>query len=127
MKTKLSRRSALRQITGGAAALAAASSLSHRLRAADEAIGSKLKGRINHAVCKWCYGKIPLEECCQAAKAMGLQSVELLEVKDFTTLRKYGLLCAMVSGVPGGITSGLNRIENHDKIVKFFEETTPIV
>jgi hydroxypyruvate isomerase len=33
----------------------------------------------------------------------------------------------MVSGVPGGITSGLNRKENHDKIVEFFEHTTPIV
>jgi hydroxypyruvate isomerase len=127
MKTKLSRRSALRQITGGAAVLAAASSLSHRLMAADEATGSKLKGHINHSVCKWCYGKIPLDEFCQAAKDIGLQSVELLEVKDFPTLKKHGLRCAMVSGVPGGITSGLNRIENHDKIVKFFEETAPIV
>jgi len=32
-----------------------------------------------------------------------------------------------VSGVPGGISSGLNRVENHDKIVDFFEKTTPIV
>ena len=127
MKTKLSRRSALRRITGGAAALAAASNLSHRLIAADEATGSNLKGHINHSVCKWCYGKIPLDEFCQAAKAIGLQSVELLKVEDFPTLKKYGLKCAMVSGVPGGIESGLNRIENHDKIVKFFEETTPIV
>ena len=127
MKEKLSRRSALRQITGGAAALAAASNLSHRLIAADEATGSNLKGHINHSVCKWCYGKIPLDEFCQAAKAIGLQSVELLKVEDFPTLKKYGLKCAMVSGVPGGIESGLNRIENHDKIVKFFEESTPIV
>jgi len=127
MKTKLSRRSALRKITGGAAGLAAVSSLAHRIMAADEAIGSKLKGRVNHSVCKWCYNKIPLEEFCQSAREIGLQSVELLEVKDFPTLKKYGLVCAMVSGVPGGITSGLNRLENHDKIVKFFEETTPIV
>src|ERR1043166_8023014 len=56
---------------------------------------------------------------------MGLQSVELLEVKDFATLKKHGLTCAMVSGVPGGITKGLNRVENHDKIVKFFEEAWP--
>lgn len=58
---------------------------------------------------------------------MGLSSVELLEVKDFPTLQKYGLQCAMVSGVPGGITDGLNRIENHDKIFEFFEQTVPIV
>jgi len=127
MKTKLSRRSALRKITGGAAVLAAASSLSHRVTAAEAAAGAKLKGRINHSVCKWCYSKIPLEEFCQSAKEIGLQSVELLEVKDFATLKKHGLVCAMVSGVPGGITSGLNRLENHDKIVKFFEDTSPIV
>jgi hydroxypyruvate isomerase len=127
MKTKLSRRSALQKITGSAASLAAISSLSQRILAAEEAAGSKLKGQINHSVCKWCYEKIPLEEFCQAAKGIGLQSVELLLAKDFPTLKKHGLACAMVSGVPGGITSGFNRIENHDKIVKFFEETTPIV
>jgi hydroxypyruvate isomerase len=33
----------------------------------------------------------------------------------------------MVSGVPGGITEGLNRKQNHDAIVKFFEKTTPTV
>ena len=95
--------------------------------AADDAAGSKLKGRINHSVCKWCYNNIPLEEFCQSAKEIGLQSVELLEVKDFPTLKKYGLVCAMVSGVPGGITNGLNRTENHDKIAEFMEQTVPIV
>ena len=88
---------------------------------------SQLKGNIRHSVCKWCYGSIPLEEFCVAAKQMGLESVELLEVRDFPTLKKHGLVCAMVSGVPGGITNGLNRKENHDEIVKFFEKTTPTV
>lgn len=127
MKNSMSRRSALRKVTGGTVALATAASMSRRLQAADEAVGSKLKYRINHSVCKWCYGNIPLEEFCQAGKKIGLQSVELLVVEDFPTLKKHDLICAMVSGVPGGITKGLNRIENHDKIVEFFEKTTPIV
>lgn len=127
MKNKLSRRSAIRKVTGGTVALAAATSLSRRLQAAEELVGTKLKYRINHSVCKWCYGSIPLEEFCQAGKKIGLQSVELLEVGDFPTLKKHDLICAMVSGVPGGITQGLNRLEHHDKIVEFFERTTPIV
>ena len=127
MSKNLSRRSALRKIASSAAVTAMAVNLAPSLNAADSAIGSKLKGRINHSVCKWCYDKIPLEEFCQAAKEIGLKSVELLEVKDFPTLKKHGLICAMVSGVPGGITSGLNRIENHDKIVAFMEATIPIV
>lgn len=126
MSTRLSRRSALQKIAGATAVTAVASNLSHRLRAADKA-APKLKGRIHHSVCKWCYKEIELEEFCKAAKEMGLQSVELLEVKDFPTLKKHGLTCAMVSGVPGGIVNGLNRLENHDKIVAFMEQTLPAV
>ncbi len=127
MKSKISRRSAIRTITGSTAALVAAESLSRRLNAADAAVDPKLKGRVNHSVCKWCYPNIPLEEFCDASKGMGLQSVELLTVGDFPTLKKHDLVCAMVSGVPGGITSGLNRVANHDKIVQFFEQTCPVV
>jgi len=128
MKTHLTRRSALAKITGAAAALTAtAASLSHRLTAADAAAGANLKGRINHSVCKWCYPKVSLEDLCVAGKEMGLQSIELLQIGDFPTLKQHGLICAMVSGVPGGITDGFNRLENHDKIVAWFEEEIPAV
>jgi hydroxypyruvate isomerase len=124
MKQEMSRRSAIK-LTGGAVTVAAGG-IASSLLAADTA-SPKLNNRINHSVCKWCYGKIPLEEFCLAAKAIGLQSVELLELNDFPTLKKHDLVCAMVSGVPGGIGSGLNRLENHDRIVQFFEKTTPTV
>jgi hydroxypyruvate isomerase len=127
MTQKLSRRSALRKITSSATALAATASLAPHLQAADAASGASLKGRINHSVCRWCYSKVGLDELCQAAKEMGIQSIDLMEQKDFPTLKKHGLICAMVSGVPGGITNGLNRTENHDKIVAFFEQAAPVV
>jgi len=114
-------------MAGSAAILSAASLLNKRLDAAEAAAGAALKGRINHSVCKWCYPKVSLEDLCQAGKEMGLNSIELLEVKDFDTLKKHGLTCAMVSGVPGGINRGLNRLENHDKIVAFYEEAAPKV
>ena len=126
MKTKISRRSAIRTVAG-TAALAGAAKVSSALVSAAEGSGSQLKGNIHHSVCRWCYQKVALDDLCKAAKEMGLSSVELLNVSDFPTLKKYGLTCAMVSGVPGGITDGLNRIENHDKIVRFFEQTAPLV
>jgi len=126
MASKLTRRSALHRFTATAAAAAGAASLRTRLAAADAAAGS-LKGRVNHSVCKWCYNGIDLDPFCQAASKIGLQSVELIEVKDFPTLKKHGLICAMVSGVPGGITKGLNRVEHHDRIVEFFERAAPEV
>ncbi|MBE7498919.1 MAG: TIM barrel protein [Verrucomicrobiales bacterium] len=127
MTTKFSRRSALKSVAGAAVAGSVAHSLAARLEAAETAGGAGLKGRIHHSVCKWCYGKIPLETFCQAAREIGLRSVELLTVEDFPTLKKYDLVCAMVSGVPGGISSGLNRLENHDRIVAFYEKTAPLV
>jgi hydroxypyruvate isomerase len=124
MNHSISRRSALRQLAGSAAALTAVN-LSTRLHAAETALGAKLKGRVNHSVCKWCYPKISLEDLCVAGKGIGLQSIELVEPNDFSTLKKHGLICAMVAGVPGGIPNGLNRLENHDKIVEFMEQAIP--
>jgi hydroxypyruvate isomerase len=125
MSKKMTRRSAIRKIAGTSAAAVAAANLPHRLRAAEVAAGPKLKGRINHSVCQWCYKQIPLEEFCRAVKEMGLPSIELLKVEDFPTLKKFDLTCAVVTGVPGMITSGLNRVENHDRIVEFMERTIP--
>lgn len=122
----MSRRSAFQTVAGAAVSTAALASLSTRLSAADAALGGA-KGRVNHSVCKWCYPRIELEQLCKEGKEMGLASVELLTVDQFPVLKKYDLACAMVSGVPGGIENGLNRVENHDKIVKFYEETAPLV
>jgi hydroxypyruvate isomerase len=127
MKPNLSRRSALKTFATGAVVAAASASLAQRLSAAEAAGGGAVKGRVNHSVCKWCYPKVSLEDLCKAGKEMGLQSIELLETKDFETIQKHGLKCAVVSGVPGGIENGLNRVENHDKIVEFFERTIPVV
>ena len=124
MTTPMTRRSALGRVAGAAAFLSATTaSLAERLAAADV----QLKGRVRHSVCKWCYPKVSLDDLCREGKAFGLSSVELLEVKDFETLKKHDMVCAMVSGVPGGITTGLNRLENHDRIAAFFEATAPKV
>jgi hydroxypyruvate isomerase len=101
---------------------AAAAALAPRLAKAEAA----LKGRINHSVCKWCYPKVALEDLCVAGKAMGLQSIELLQPADFPTLKKHGLTCAMVSNPPakgpdgksiGVIERAWNRTEHHDALV----------
>jgi hydroxypyruvate isomerase len=123
MKTRISRRSALGKMAAGAATVSAARGLAQRLEAADAA-DPALKGRINHSVCKWCYPNVQLEDLCVAGKSMGLQSIELLEPKDWPTLLKHGLTCAMASGVDG-ISYGFNRLDHHDDLIKKFEVNLP--
>ena len=119
----ISRRSAITSIAAAAGALAAA-----RTGVAAETAAPKLKGRIHHSVSKWCYGKIPLDEFCRAAKEMGIESVELLGQKDWETVQKHGLTCAMCNGPAGwSIPKGWNRVENHDKLVAAYEAMIPIV
>ncbi|MFZ9856322.1 MAG: hydroxypyruvate isomerase family protein [Limisphaerales bacterium] len=116
----ISRRTAL-----ASTAAASVTALIDRLSAADVASG--MKGHIHHSVCKWCYPKVELETLAQWGKGNGLGSIELLEIQDIPKIQKHGLTCAMVSGIPGGITKGLNRLENHDKIVEWVEMAAPKV
>jgi hydroxypyruvate isomerase len=123
MTNKLSRRSALGRITGAAASAALITELPHRLVAAEPPM--KLKGRINHSACKWCYGKISLDELCKAGKEMGMVAIDLLGPNEFETVKKHGLVCSMVSNPTvdglGGIEKAFNRVEHHDKLVQAYE------
>jgi len=85
-----------------------------------------LKGRIHHSVCAWCYGGIPLETLCQAAKRIGIESVELLGPKEWPVAKKYGLTCAMCSGVDK-ISYGWNRVEHHARLIESFQRVIPQV
>lgn len=96
----------------------------HESRAKDT--GSVLKGNIHHSVCRWCYGKIPLEELCQAAQAIGIRSIDLQGPKEWATLKKYGLTCAMAHGAGMGIPKGFNRVEYHDRLVDDYEKLIPL-
>jgi hydroxypyruvate isomerase len=125
MNDPIPRRTALKKVAGGAVLAAVTSDLSHRVSAAERK--GNLKGRIRHSVCRWCYNKIPLDDLCRAARDMGIESIDLLGVDDIPTAQKYDLTSAMVTGVPGGISRGLNRAANHEPIRKWFEETAPKV
>jgi hydroxypyruvate isomerase len=125
MRKTMSRRSAIRKVTRAGITLSAAGKMIGRTSAAEATAPLKLKGRIRQSVCRWCYSKIPLDQFCQSIKEMGLGVIDLIGEADFPTLKKYDLVCGMVSGVPGGITNGLNRLENHDKIVEYFETAAP--
>ena len=112
-------------LSSTAAATAGTTLLSNMSSAADSA-PAKLKGNINHSVCRWCYSKISLGDLCAASRDMGLVAIDLLNPPEFATVSKYGLVCSMVSfpiidGL-GGITRAWNRVEHHDKLVQAYTQ-----
>lgn len=84
-----------------------------------------LKGNIRHSVSQWCYGDIPLEEFAKACKEMGIESIELLNEKDWAVVSNAGLKCAVGYATDWGIPKGFNRIQNHEKLIADFESMIP--
>ncbi len=123
MQNRVSRRQVLQSALGGAVATAAASFV--REAGAAEIKPLELKGNVKHSACRWCYGKIPLEELCKAAATIGLTSIELVGPEEWPILKKHGLTCAMGNGAGMGIVKGFNRIEYHDQLVADYEELFP--
>jgi hydroxypyruvate isomerase len=107
----LNRRTALK--VAGAGALG---SLAVSARPADAILSEphKIQGNIKQSVCRWCYGRIPLDQLAAEAAKIGYKSVELLTPEDFKTVKPFGLTCAMLRCA--SIADGLNRKENHDRI-----------
>lgn len=120
------RRDALRNIAV-ASGTAAGIALSHRIEAAEAVLDSGLKGRVNHSVCRWCYKDISLEELCQAAKKIGISSIELTGPDEWPVLHKYGLTAALPNGAGLGIERGFNNPQYHDTLVESYEAIIPRV
>jgi hydroxypyruvate isomerase len=81
----------------------------------------KLKGNIHHSVSQWCYGDILLADLAKACVEMGIESIELLQEKDWATVNGFGLKCAVGYATDWGIPKGFNRIENHPKLIADYE------
>ncbi|NQV35899.1 MAG: hydroxypyruvate isomerase, partial [Phycisphaeraceae bacterium] len=97
MKTdKLSRRHLMRHASLIAAGAVAGSALAQDSQAAIRRVVKK--GRINQSASRWCYGKLTLDQLCEAGATMGLKGIDLLGAKDFPTLKRHGLVCTMTSG-----------------------------
>lgn len=85
---------------------------------------------IRHSFCRWCYGGVPLEDLCIAAREIGIPSIDLVMPDDLELLAKHGLVSAMISfplgetpegAMVGCIEKAFNRLENHDTLVRIYE------
>ena len=74
---------------------------------------------MRHSVSQWCYPRLSLPDLAMASRAMGIESIELLEPTDWPIVRRAGLTCAMARG-PDSIANSFNRRENHPDLVPAF-------
>ena len=73
----------------------------------------KMRGNINHSVCKWCYNQISLEDFAAGLKPMGISAIDLIGPKEWPILKKYGLTSSMCNGAEISLTEGWNDKQYH--------------
>jgi hydroxypyruvate isomerase len=115
----LTRRSLLKSALAGAAVTGAGF-----LRAEDLAATTR-KDHIHQSVCRWCYGKMSVDELSAYAARIGLKGVDLLQPEEYEIPRRYGLICTMAYAGAGEIYNALNRVENHAAIEAALRKNIP--
>ena len=73
-----------------------------------------------HSVTRWPFGEWPLEQLCEVAVDLGIESVELVQPTDAPTLDRYGLTCAMTAHpeeAEDALRKGWNREAHHATLV----------
>lgn len=83
--------------------------------------------KLRHSVCRATFGKVPLDEFCEACKGLGIESIELLEPADYATVIKHGLTCAVgrftTKKLPGThINCGWNDPAHHPVLIEGYTQ-----
>jgi hydroxypyruvate isomerase len=128
MAQKQNRRSAIRNIIVGTAAISAAGVLSSFKQEEKTAMAfDKLKGNINHSVSPWCYNELTLAELCKVSKEIGITGIDLCGPKDWPVLQKFGMHSPMCNGAEINLVDGFNDKKFHAQLIKSYTEMIPLV
>lgn len=125
MKNTFTRREVLGASLAGVAAL---NVMGQSAFAEEKKIGKPegFKGDIKQSVSKWCFGSIPLDEFCEICKGMGMVGVDLIDPKDWELVGKHGMTVTMGNVPEVQISVGINRSENHERVIASYEKYIPM-
>lgn len=124
MGNNSSRRQLLKHLAVGSVAMAANPLAT--LAATDNS-NMKLKGNINHSVCRWTYNFLPLDELCNVARKIGLKAIDLIGPKEWNILKAHGLDSSMCNGAEISLTEGWNHTEYHSTLIKNYTDHINLV
>jgi hydroxypyruvate isomerase len=126
MSQKTSRRTLLKNLALTGTALAAAPAISFA-ESSSSSMNKKLKGNINHSVCRWTYNVLSVEELCETVKKFGFAAIDLVGPKDWNTLKKFGVDSSMCNGAEINLVDGWNNKDFHPTLIKNYKDHIELV
>lgn len=125
MKKMSNRRSAIKNIITGSVAVASAPLIPTLASCAT--VSTTMKGNINHAVCRWCFSDLSLDDLCIEAKKLGITGIDLVGPKDWPILKKHGMMSTMCNGAEISLVKGWNDPQYHSTLIKNYTEHINLV
>ncbi len=126
MASHQNRRTVIKNILAGSAALSVAPVISSF--SCENKNETTLKGNINHSVCQWTYSFLSVEELCKAVKDIGFNAIDLMGPKDWPMLQKYGIYSSMCyHNGKVSLTNGFNEKMYHEQLVRDYLEVIPLM
>jgi hydroxypyruvate isomerase len=123
---KSTRREALKKIATGALAAGSFSALpAQNSKSSGDTF--KMKGNIQHSVCRWTFGFMAVDELCATVKKLGLSAIDLVGPKDWPVLKQQGVFSSMCNGAEIGLTEGWNDKQYHSTLIKNYTEHIDLV
>jgi hydroxypyruvate isomerase len=119
------RRRAIKTILAGAAAVAANPEIG--LSMTEKNVPVVRKGNIRHAVCRWCYSDLSLDQLCIFAKQIGISAIDLIGPGEWDILKKHGLDSSMCNGAEINLVDGWNDPKFHAQLIKNYTDMIPLV
>lgn len=125
MKERTGRRNAIKNILAGTAAIAV-SPLTPAVASCTPATYS-LKGNIQHAVCRWCFNELSVEQLCIEAARIGIRGIDLVGPSDWATLKKHGMVSSMCNGAEISLVKGWNDPQYHATLISNYSKHINLV
>ena len=85
------------------------------------------KGNINHSVCRWTYGELPLDKLCMTVKKLGFAAIDLVGPAEWNVLKGHGVFSSMCNGSEISLTEGFNDRQYHATLIKNYKDGIELV
>ena len=117
----MNRREIIKSLAAGTAGLAITQNIAASMTE-ENSETYKLKGNVNHSVCRWTYNFLSLDELCNAGNKIGLKAIDLVGPKEWNVLKAHGLDSSMCNGAEISLTEGWNHTEYHATLIKNYTD-----
>ncbi|MFO7848264.1 MAG: TIM barrel protein [Balneolaceae bacterium] len=123
----ITRKEMLRQLSAGAVGAGASALFTGFKSMSQNSDPLDLKGSINHSMCRWTFGDLPLDQLCQTVKEIGFSAIDLIGPGEWDVLKEHDIDSSMCNGAEISLEEGWCEPDYHSTLIDNYTEHIDLV